>query len=386
MRQRGLHIAVFVTCVVATVAAGAVVYTAYRGQHAQRVAGDDLVARLRQLRTTVESLRLAQAAAVTTGQPRASWLERCDALLKESTAQATAVRALIRATAPTADRDLGTAVERLATADASIRRNLDQEESVLAADVVFGDASAAATATLALLDGLERANRTVSADADLGWEQRQAASLLGVAALWTLGGLVLLRGIRSNSQVAAPAAPTDVPEPAAIHAPIRASVDFDQLTALCTSIGRLSQSTELPGVLARTATVLGASGLVVWVVEDDRLSPVLAHGYPAAAMRTFGHISRDARNPTADAWRAERVYAVAPTNGASAALAAPIMGPQGCVGVLTIEMGPGRETDSTVRAAAGIVAAQLATVVAPATVASATGADDHPPVAASGSR
>lgn len=384
MRQRGIQIAVFVTCVVATAAAGGVVYTTARGQQSQNIADDDLVARLRQLRTTVEGLQLAQAAAVTTGQPRATWLERCDALLAQSTAQATAVRALIRASAPTSDRDLGAAIERLGTADAAIRRNLDQEESVLAADVVFGDASAAGRATLTLLDGIERSSRAVKRDTDRAVEQRQAAVLIGLAAFWTLGGLVLLRSNRPIVQAAEPG-PTVVPvsTPAPSPAP---AVDLERLTALCTSIGRLAQSNELPGILARAADVLGASGLAVWVVDGEQLSPALAHGYSASAVQRFGQIPRDARNPTAEAWRAERLQVLPATDGVSAALAAPMLGPQGCVGVLAIEMRTGRATDAMVCAAAGVVAAQLATVVAPSSVASGPDIADQPPLAASGSR
>ena len=388
MRQRGWQIALLATCLVATVGAGVVVVTAQRELQSRQLAGDDLVGRLHGLRGTVDALRLAQAAAVTTGQPRATWLERCDALLTRAGTDGAAVRALLRADDPTIDRDLGASIERLGAVDASIRRNLDQEESVLAADLVFGDASAAAQAVVSLLDRIEQAHRASTADGRLVLQQRQATALVAIAVLWCLVGLVLVRGSRTSQE---PAPSLAAPEPAPVAraasaAPSRPTIDLDPIAALCASIARVSEAAALPGILARTADLLKASGLVVWVADGDRMAPALAHGYPAASLRRFGTIPREATNPTAAAWRTGTTQVVPPAAGASGALAVPMVGPQGCVGVLTIEVG--QPVDPVTHAAAGIVAAQLASVVAPSVSepANTASAEDVPPMAASGSR
>jgi hypothetical protein len=387
MRQRGWQIALLATCLVATVAAGIVVVSAQRELQSQRLAEDDLVGRLRGLRHTLDALHLAQAAAVTTGQPRATWLERCDTLLAQAGTEAAAVRALVRAADPMVERALGTALERLGTVDASIRRNLDQEESVLAADVVFGDASSAVQNMLSLLDRIDGANRTSMADARLVLQQRQATALLAIAVLWTLGGLVLVRSSRPRAEAAPAAAPAE-PAPVArpVVAPARPTFDPAPVATLCHAIARIADASALPDILARTAELLKASGLVVWVVDGERIAPALAHGYPASALRHFGSMTRDAGNPTATAWRTGVTQVVVPTGGSAGAVVVPMVGPQGCVGVLALEMGQSIEPFAA--STAGIVAAQLASVVAPSASvpASAAPVEDVPPMAASGSR
>ena len=57
---------------------------------------------------------------------------------------------------------------------------------------------------------------------------------------------------------------------AASAAPSRPTIDLDPIAALCASIARVSEAEALPGILARTADLLKASGLVVWVADGDR--------------------------------------------------------------------------------------------------------------------
>ena len=123
----------------------------------------------------------------------------------------------------------------------------------------------------------------------------------------------------------------------------------------------------LPAILERTAAVLDAPGIVLWIADPDgrELSPIITHGYSAQLVSRLGTILRDAENVTAAAFRTsllQTVYADTVSNGA---IAAPLVTPVGCVGVIAAEVRQAGERDSAKLAAASIVAAQLATLVGP---------------------
>src|SRR5262249_59995312 len=83
-----------------------------------------------------------------------------------------------------------------------------------------------------------------------------------------------------------PSPSAQAPEPAAV-APVvslpRTSVVLKTAAELATDLGRVRNSEELERLLGRTADLLDAAGLVVWVGAADAagesLRPVLAHGY-----------------------------------------------------------------------------------------------------------
>jgi hypothetical protein len=149
-------------------------------------------------------------------------------------------------------------------------------------------------------------------------------------------------------------------------------VDLGAAADVCVAISRVTTSNELPGVLARAAKVIDASGLTIWLSEGEELFAVAAHGYEAGVIARLGSIRKNADNATAAAWRRGEV-AIVPGNMISdGAVVAPLFGPDGCVGVLAAEIRHGREGDSDTRAVTAMIAAQLATIVAgwpPATAA-----------------
>jgi hypothetical protein len=70
-----------------------------------------------------------------------------------------------------------------------------------------------------------------------------------------------------------------------------------------------------------------------------------------------------ADNVTAAAWRAGAARTVRATSTEPGGLAVPLLLSSGCVGVLTAEIGHGREQDPATLAVARIVAAQIATLL-----------------------
>ena len=123
----------------------------------------------------------------------------------------------------------------------------------------------------------------------------------------------------------------------------------------------------LSGALARASAVIGAKGLIVWVASNDgaSLSPVSTHGFDARIVERIGVIDRSSANLTAEALRENKPRVSAATATAGAALAVPMCGPTGPVGVLSAELLAGRDADESCVAVAAILAAQLATLTAP---------------------
>jgi hypothetical protein len=106
---------------------------------------------------------------------------------------------------------------------------------------------------------------------------------------------------------------------------------------------------------------------VLWIADPDgqELSPIVAHGYSEQMVARLGTILRDAENATASAFRTSLVQTVDADAVSNGAIAAPLVTPAGCVGVMAAEVRHEGEKDSVKLAAATIVAAQLATLVGP---------------------
>jgi hypothetical protein len=144
-------------------------------------------------------------------------------------------------------------------------------------------------------------------------------------------------------------------------------VDFGTIAKLCADLACVVDTRALPPILERTAGVLDAPGVILWIADPDKreLSPIVTHGYPPSLVARLGTILTDAENATASAFRTglmQTVHADAVSNGA---IAAPLVTPAGCVGVMAAEVRDEGEKDSAKLAAAAIVAAQLATLVGP---------------------
>jgi hypothetical protein len=145
----------------------------------------------------------------------------------------------------------------------------------------------------------------------------------------------------------------------------RRAIELKAMAELCTDFARLSDSSELAGLLERAARLIDASGVIVWVADPQggELNPALAHGYGIQALSRLPSIPRGADNATAAAWR-DMEMQVVKTNGMTpGALVAPMLTGGGCVGVLAAEVRHGRESSESIRALTRIVAAQIAGIV-----------------------
>ena len=143
------------------------------------------------------------------------------------------------------------------------------------------------------------------------------------------------------------------------------AADLGLAAELCTDLARVLDPSDLPALLARTARLLDASGVIVWVADraGAALFPAVAHGYSPALLARMHAIPRDADNAAAAAWREGAERTVAAQGQSPGALVTPILTADGCVGVLAAETLHGAERSETTRAVAAIIAAQLATMV-----------------------
>lgn len=161
----------------------------------------------------------------------------------------------------------------------------------------------------------------------------------------------------------------DVPETQTTNTTISETtilLDFPAAASLCTDLGRLSDSAELPDLLARAAALLNAKGLIVWLHDENNscLLPAVEYGYGATSIAQLGAIPSDSENATAAAFRDLRMHVVSTEPSQTGAVVAPLISAVDCVGVLSAELREGWEVSETVQSAVAIIAAQLSTLVA----------------------
>lgn len=336
----------------------------------------------------VLELRAAQRSYVAAGQGDEFWIANAAAALQRVRTAMDALRAeaISADTLSTLD-NAASALEDFERQDRRARNYTRSGERLLASDVIFTDGIESTGAILASLEQA-RAAEIRTREAMIARTRRAELIALGTAAFVGVSVVTLLvpnprhgeRAIAQRPAVAPapprPAATLDLrpapdaaararhsaPEPA--PAP---SLDVDSIASLCTDLARVTDTRALPALLGRAATVLDAPGIVLWIADPDgrELSPIVTHGYSQKMVTRLGTILRDAENVTASAFRTSLLQTVETDAVSNGAIAAPLVTPAGCVGVMAAEVRHRGENDSGKLAAATIVAAQLATLVGP---------------------
>ena len=358
------------------------------------------------LTRALADLRSAQQAYVADGRDRDSWTGRADTHVETVSRNLEDLRRQVAE--PDTFAELDAVVEQILTADEDARALIGSDQPLQASDVIFdraldlfdgamghvrtvlqnertarGEAARTARATqarmpwiaagvigLSLLllapsnkprrrDGFADAAEDEEEDQDQDAGGLSTLSLNGEpaggvrASLRTAGGDAVET---AGSPPAGGAGGVPGGEPSAGHAP----PDLRAAAALCTDFGNLTDQAQLPDLLARTAELMNASGIIVWVGDAGALRPALGHGYSTGTLKRIGPIPRNGTDPTAAAFTSGRIQIVASGGSGAGALAAPLMAAERCVGVLAVELRNGWESNDAVQATATIVAAQLA--------------------------
>ncbi len=331
----------------------------------------------------VLDLRAAQQAYVAAGQGDEFWITK---VAIGARAVRTAMDALkADAGAPAAQAAIDNAAgafQDFEQLDRRAREYARNGQKLLASDLIFADGL---ETTGAVLASIEQARVAEVEARDAAMRTARRAGLIALGAAGVVGLIVALLLASREPGVAAAERQQSVPPSIAAGAgrssspdsaiaqqepapPLpRPSLDLGTVASLCTDLARVVDTRALPAILGRAATVLDAPGMVLWIADPDgrELSPIVTHGYSQQMVARLGTILRDAENVTASAFRTSLIQTVDTDAVSNGAIAAPLVTPAGCVGVMAVEMLHEGEKDSLKLAAAAIVAAQLATLVGP---------------------
>jgi hypothetical protein len=172
--------------------------------------------------------------------------------------------------------------------------------------------------------------------------------------------------LASPVDLASPAPPSGETSPVteAVASPPRGQF-LPALAHLCGELARARDAQALHAVLADAVALVDAVGLVVWMWDGHggTLRPVLTQGYDEGRLAQLGGVPIDSDTALAAAFRARSARRVAGSGHRTGALVVPLPSPDGCPGVLAVELRAGAEADPDVNACAAILAAQLAMLV-----------------------
>lgn len=145
----------------------------------------------------------------------------------------------------------------------------------------------------------------------------------------------------------------------------RAHPDYADVARLCTAFARVESPADAQALLGEAARILDAAGVIVWIHDDiaSELRPGVSHGYSPKVLAQIPPVTVDDDHATAAAFRSGELRAVTGGADMTGALAVPLPTPDGCGGVLALELQHGGEQTPSVRAAATILAAMLGQLV-----------------------
>jgi hypothetical protein len=269
-------------------------------------------------------------------------------------------------------------IAELGRVDRRVVDYLESGQDVMAADVVYSEASQTVALAANQVDAA-RALEQQGADVAERESRRRQLYTLGTAA--GLGAvMLLLLGAAPGSELRAAdkEKKADSPLPAddelsykvRTDAPRHSAPLIKEASDICTELGRANDQADLLKMLGRAAELMDASGLVIWMgdMAGGDLRAAAGHGYPPQVVTKMPTVPRNANNAAAAAYRTGALQIVLARPGASSgALVAPLLTPDGCIGALTAEIKGRGETSDTTQALVVLFAAQLAAVLAPVT-------------------
>ena len=329
---------------------------------------------------TLSNLRVGQQAYVATGQGVGFWMPKVGATMDAAADLVAGLqRSASSAGARSAVDEAAAAITELRGVDARAREYLENMQPLMAGDVVFTEGEQTAVLALRAVQRArlaERDERDVVTSANNRLEAIAVAAAAGVAALAVL--LLLPKGAATDVEPAADGQSESAATPAERNRiappPVQPKASsLARVAGLCTDFGRVRDIDELQRLLGRTADVMSASGVMVWLgdLAGADLKPMLAHGYPAGMIERLPGVPRAADNAAAAAYRTGALQVVlAKTGQSSGAIVAPVLTADGCIGALSAEIKDGAEVSEQNQAVAALVAAHLASVLAPTTAAS----------------
>ena len=341
---------------------------------------------------------MAQQAYVAEGQGVDFWMPKVASLHESITGTLAALRqSPVSGGASTALDEAVATVTEFGDIDRRTRDYITGDQKLMAADVIFTESGEAAANAARQIETARLAEHQAADLAEVALRKKEALAAGAAASFAVLVVLLLIprprieveepvtTGLsisptRAPTSAAASVPATAVPAKAAKAAPAapraqapetnvatRHAIALKAAASLATDFGRVRDAEEMTRLLGRAATLMDASGVVIWLgtTTGTELAPMLAHGYGAQALSRMPRVPRSADNAAAAAYRTGQMQIVLARPGGNAgALVAPILAADGCIGALSAEIQGGGEASESVQALSTIVAAHLATMLA----------------------
>lgn len=405
MTRRPVRLLVLLVAIVVTAGAAWRMTTNERHRASVRAEAQATDVAAARITDGLAELRAALHAYVAPGQGDEFWPRRAATLLSDTRAgildvDAPATVAGHPLAAQTIDQ-----LDRLVALETRAREAVEAGQPVLAGDLIFTDARDHIAEIGQQVSAARQTMARVASSRDVGITNEQSLLAGAVLATWIFVAMLLVPvptsspvpgraasvgtavpgtdlalhaeeaapdpGAESATIVwtggepdASPSSPApDVVEPASAALALPAALS--SLADVCSAMGRVTDVGDLDALLPSSATLLGATGLIVWVAGEGgtSLAPAAACGYDARTLGRIGSIPLTEDNLTVTAFRTGAAARSA-SGLRPRAVAVPLVSTSGTVGVLAAEVRPDQDMD-TVTALATVIAAQMATLFQP---------------------
>ena len=412
MKSRTVRVLMVAIAVVAQASAGYLAWRLDQQMRAGRAAIAAFEAQVRQASQALAAIGSAQSGYVAEGQSSERWQTQLTTMMTSAAPKLTDLR--LAAKTSEAQGALDTAIETMTSfgqADAKARDYVSSGQRLSASDVIFANGHDLLNKAIAALEDA-RVRENVRHEAAAATMRQTQLVYVGGAVGLTLvillvlvpvprvtngpeaggraartkvgGGLGLSQPAGRIAGAGAMAEPATGPQEMAGQdrgEPARSARmrELDAAAGICASLARVKSPQELPLLLERVASVLDATGVIIWMTEGSPglLRPVLAHGYALATLTRMGAIGPDVDNATATAYRTQAVQTMPADPPSGGALVIPLITADGCTGAMAVELKKGVDPSDYLRAVGTILAAQLATLITPAPAADASHAGPH---------
>jgi hypothetical protein len=386
MTRFSMRVALVMICLAASASAAFLIWTSEQQARTLQSSVNAFASTTHAARVAVSDLRGAQQGYVAAGQGPDFWFARVTGIVGDLHDRLASLKSLAASPeASIAIEDAAGALQDFDQVDRRARDLVRGRQLPAASDLIFADGF---DLTKKAGDAIDRALAAELADRTgvLDFLKRRERYALASGSVVAAIVLVLLAPLPGR-KVDAPAAAVPAAEPApaisreafadldgldavpphAAPAAPEPEVDMAGVAEVCADLAKVTDTRALPEILGRAASLLDATGLVVWIADPDgrELAPILVHGYPPQLATRLGMIARDAANVTASAYRTGLLQTVKGDSVSDGAIAAPLVSATGCLGVLAAEMRNGGEQRQALLSAAEIIAAQLSMLVGP---------------------
>ncbi len=363
---------ILVLLVIACLVVGGTLFQTYRFDQQlerDRALEDTATQQLHATDLALADVQQAQAGYVAAGQGAAFWMNRFDEAIARVEGTLRERQQTTESSGALAHYDAAIEqLDALRISDRRARNYVSNGQLIMASDVVYVES----------LEILTRIRGNVSAARDtevfasrqlMAETMRFRQALAGGALVFTfLVAVIAFRRIGAAPVEAAVTTSAVVAQPAPV-AP--AQTGLAEAADVCVDLARLLDGRDLPALLERAASAIGAKGLVLWVIDEDRttLRATLGHGYSDRMLQRLGTLQISADNVTSVACRTLQPQVVPSASAeAAGAIAVPLISSTGCVGVLAAEVKGVAAGDVHV-AVARVIGAQLSAVITPTSTA-----------------